>query len=1035
VQLFLLGPPRFQRDDRPVELTSAKAVALLAFLALTRTPQSRDRLLGLLWAESSEEAAHKNLRNTLWAIRKTFGEDLLQVEKDRLNLFQAAWIDVREFEKTADWPFQSAIGNLPREAAISLYRGPFLDGLNLSDAPEFETWLTAERERLGQTYLRLLAAQIDQLRAEANWRGVIDSARLALAQDNLQEPMYRALMEAHARLGERPEALRQYETLRATLAQELGVDPLPETEALRAAILRGELAGKQVIASPLVAHISKRQPVMGDVPDAARAPFVGRRAESALLDSELDTASSGRARIVLLTGELGIGKSRLWQEWSSALPPDLTVLETRCLDSTQAMPFAPLSELFGRHSALRHLFAAGSPVPSIWLAEVARLLPDIRLVLPDLPNPITLSPDEERLRVSEAITQCLLTLESRPLILFVDDLHWADRATLDWLDYLARRLGDLRPLLLVATYRPEDAPPALTQLLAGWGRDGLTRRIPLARLTDEESAALIVSLVSDPALRDSLLNRVRAQSAGNPYFLIELCRSASEDVPSALTELVRARLGRLPDPARQVLQAAAVLEPDFDFATLRRTSGRDEEETLDALDTLLNAAVVVERGGRYAFAHPLVAEVVRDGLSSARRVFLHRRAAESLEAAYAGRLPQIAGRLAAYYASADEARQAATYAVMAAERALNLAAYTEAAEFYRQAVTFEPTPERRLGLGRALYQKGDLTEARVALETALREFEAQGDREGAAEACITMYDTHLRAGHFEEVVNWAERGLPYIDPETHPRASAFAEHLIGAAMLHANRSLAEAEKHLREGARLALENHVPEVAARSRFGLGSLLAQRGDLAGALQMYREAIELAQAAGDQFHEVLGHNNAAYHALLLGDLASAREHIGTALALAEARALPVLRQWLYSTRGEVALAEMHWDAAEEWFKRGLVEAEKHDNPEMAANYRANLGLVARGRGHLDRALELLNAARTAAPTPHLQTQIDLWLAELHLQRGEGATAAEALSRAERQLRGSEHGRLQAWAVRLRQAQSRVTKRATALITRVRR
>ena len=492
LRLHFLGIPRFERDDRPLELTSAKAVALLAYLAVTRAPQSRERLLGLLWADSSEDAARKNLRNTLWTIRKSLADDVLHADGDRLAIPATVWVDVRELETIVDFGF--AISDSPLQSAIALYAGPFLDGFTLTDAPEFEIWLTAERERLAQLYSRVLSALVEEHRAAGNWLDVIAVARRALAHDNLQEPMTRALMEAHARLGERSEALRQYDALRATLARELGVEPLPETEALRAAILSGDV---QPITFPprSAARIPKRQPIMGDM---ARAPFVGRRAECAALDAEFQTAAGGQARVVLLSGELGIGKSRLWQEWSASLTSDLIVLEGRCLEATQALPFAPLAELFGNRICEQRLFTPGSPVPSIWLAEVARLLPAIRISLPELPAPATLPPEEERRRVLEAFTQCLIALDARPLILFIDDLHWADRTTLDWLGYLVNRLRD-QPLLLVATYRPEDAPAALAHLVAGWGREDALRRLPLARLTGEESAALVASLVSSPA--------------------------------------------------------------------------------------------------------------------------------------------------------------------------------------------------------------------------------------------------------------------------------------------------------------------------------------------------------------------------------------------------------------------------------------------------------------------------------------------------------------------------------------------------------
>jgi tetratricopeptide (TPR) repeat protein len=691
----------------------------------------------------------------------------------------------------------------------------------------------------------------------------------------------------------------------------------------------------------------------------------------------------------------------------------MTVLETRCLDTTQSLPFAPLTRLFGQRVCVEHLFKPPSPVSPIWLAELARLLPQIREHWPKLPAPAALPPEEERRRLFEAFTQTLRALASRPLILFFDDLHWADRATLDWLVYLADRMRE-EALLLVGAYRPNEASAELIHVVAGWSRAGVARRLPLARLTFEEATELIAALGADMALAEPL----QAKSAGNPYVLIELSRTGPDRTPAGLTELVRDRLKPLPEVARQVLQAAAVLETDVDLAALRRTSGRGEEEMLDALDTLLEAGVLVEREGSYEFAHPLVATVLQHDLSIARRSFLHRRATEALEAIYAGRLDSIAGRLAAHYVQAGRPAQAAHYAELAAEHALKLAAYAEAVAFYRKALALEPTPDRQMGLGRAIQAQGDLAGAREAFRAALEQFETQGDQPGAARACLTLAESYLFSGRGDMVVEWAERAQAYLDGPPDPLAQARVHHLLGAGGLLMGRSLAEAEAHLVKATHLATESELPEMAARSQFELGNLLAQRGDLVGARQAFKEAITLARTADDPPQLVLGHNNLAYHALLAGDLAPAKKHIQIGMELAEAHALFIPWQYLYSTRGEIALAEGQLDEAETCFKRALAEAEKHDNQIQAANIRANLGLVARERGDSDEALMLLTDAAKAVDdltTPHLRTQIDLWLAELYLQRGERAAAAAALKQAQTRLAGSERKGLVAWAARV--------------------
>jgi DNA-binding SARP family transcriptional activator/ATP/maltotriose-dependent transcriptional regulator MalT len=1012
LRLLFLGPVQLMRDGQPVELSAAKAIALLAYLASQDQPQTREHVTDLLWPESLPDAARKNLRNTLWAVRKALGEEVLvQPDVDYLLLSDAVWVDVRAFE--ADLRVLSGteapdISQL--QAAIGLYRAPLLEGLTLSEAPDFEIWLSAERERLGQLYLRALKTLMGAYRAAGRWSDVISVAQQALAQDNLQEPTYRALMEAYARLGERSQALHQYEQLRTTLERELSVEPLPETEALRAAIASGDLG--PVGASTFQAPAPPRRPPRTDSQPVV--PFIGRQAERAALDQELHMAAAGHTRVVLILGEVGIGKSRLWQEWSAAQPPDLIALETRCLDTTQSLPFAPLTGLFSRQVCIDHLFTPPSPLSPVWLAELARLLPAVREAWPDLPAPTHLPPEEERYRLFEAFTQTLRALEAKPLVLFIDDLHWADRATLDWLVYLLDRFRD-EPLLVVGAYRPIDAPAQLVNLAVEWTRKDIARRLELKRLAPEETAQLIEALGGDVTQAEQL----HMKSAGNPYVLIELSRAGPDDTPSGLTALMHARLSRLPESARQVLQAAAVLEPDFDFDALRRTSGRGEEETLDGLDSLLEAHILVERGRNYEFDHPLVASLVRNNLSIARRSFLHRRAAKALEATHVRSLASVAGQLAMHYADAGDTSQAAQYAEMAARRALELTAPTEAVAFYHQALSLEPTPRRRLGLGQALYLQGELAEARQVLSEALAESEAAGDREGQAQACLALADSYLPSGQGDMVIQWAECALASLDLQHNPEDLSRAHYLLGAGGIQVGRSLVEAEAHLAQASHLARENHLPEMSTRSQFELGNLMAQQGELQKALDAFARTIALAQTADASFLEILGHNNLAYHAQLAGDLPTAREHIQQGLALAEAHSLFIPRQYLYSTRGEIALAEGQLDEAESWFKRGLVEADKYDNRRQAANIHANLGLVAQARGDLDGALIELEGARravTAISAPHLQIKIDLWMAELYLQRGEQACARTSLAHAEVGLAGGERRGLQAWAERLR-------------------
>jgi len=990
IKLLLLGPAELGLNGQPVDLKSAKAMALLAYLAVTGGPQSRDHLVDLLWPDSLPEAARKNLRNTLWHIRKQLGDDVFTADADWIALAPAVELDLREFEQ--------ARPTLP--AALNLYRGPLLDGVAVADAPDFELWLATERERLGQLYLRQLETHLAAQRANGDWPGMLATARRALAADNLQEPMHRAVMEAHARLGERADALRQFDALKNTLAQELGVSPLPETERLRAAIINGSLPQPEAVAPTPIPRPPAPKPA---------TPFVGRQPELAALHEQFQLAGQGQARVTLITGELGIGKTRLWQEWSASLPPAGATLEARCLNTTQLLPFAPLTGLFGQSVCLSRLLGL-SP---IWLAELSRLLPQLRQAAPELPQLPALPPAEEHQRLFEALVQVLRAFNGQPLVLFVDDLHWIDQATLDWLVYLVDRM-QREPLLLVGTYRPSDAPPQLSQVTAGWNRAGRLLRLPLARFTPTETAALLSALG-----RTQQVDRLQQQSAGNPYFLLELSHGEADDTPPELAELVRARLDRLPDAARQVLQAAAILDNNVDFATLRRTSGRGEEETITALEVLLDHNLLTERPTGYEFTHPLVAQVVRHSLSLARRSFLHRRAAQALEAVFADRLDALAGQLAYHYGQAGQPGKAARLAEVAADQAVKLNALTEAGKFYRQALMLEPTPEHRLKLGEVMLMQGQPAEGRDLLRQAAGEFEKSANKLGVAQAYLSLSLSFMNSGQGHEVVHWAELALAQLESPQNPEALARVHHALAAGGTLAGTPLAQTQQHLQEAIRLGTEHNLPGLTGIGKFELGNLLAQQGNLAAAIDSFQAALELAQIDGNLFQMVLAHNNLAYHLTLTGEFETARRHIETGLELAETYALFSPRQYLYSTRGEVALAAGETDQAQSWFERALREAQRNHNQVQAANIQANLGLVARRRGQLDEALLLLEAARGAAAVftaPHLQTQIDLWLAELYVQRGEHAAARAALTQAEARLAGSERAGLQVWARQIR-------------------
>ena len=583
--------------------------------------------------------------------------------------------------------------------------------------------------------------------------------------------------------------------------------------------------------------------------------------------------------------------------------------------------------------------------------------------------------------------------------------------------------------LLVAAYRPGDVSARLVQQIAQWQRKGIIYSLPLPPLTLAEATELMESDSGSGQMENhSRIKQLHDQSGDNPYFLHELQRAPSGETPSVLADLVQARLEYLSETGLQVLQAAAVLESEIDFEILYRISEHNEEESLNALDLLTSGGFLVEQpslkhDALYSFAHPLVRSVIYDGLSVPRRRLLHRRAAHALQSIYVQDETGVVDQLAIHYAqaarNAEELVQAAHYADLAAQRAQALTGPREAVGFYRQAIALESTPTRQMGLGQALLDSGDLNGARQVWQEAATAFEKVGDQTGVARAYGTLAGSYMASGEGTQVVVWAKCALLAAETAADPAAISQAHIFLTSGSMLLDCSLVTVEDHLIQAIHIATDNNLPEITAQGQLMLGNLLAEKGNLAQALQAHKVGLALIQKTGNQNVEIFAHNSVAYHALLNDDLDIAHAHIENGLALTEEYYLIWPRQFLYSTRGDIALAEDELDEADLWLGQALSEAQKGGNQPHVANIYAKQGLVARARGDLDRALFLLRDADKALATgtaTHLQTQIDLWLAELYLLQDKQSRAEESLLRAEARLCDSARQALQAWASQVR-------------------
>ncbi|HEY3343696.1 MAG TPA: AAA family ATPase [Anaerolineaceae bacterium] len=1000
-------------DGTPLQLARRKTRAVLYFLAAHKQAQNREHVLAVFWPDAPRVSAQQVLRTTLHGLRQSL-DDALIAGDDALMLSADTWVDVRSFEEGVERQ-PAEISTL--ETALDLYQGDFLADFFLSDSPDFEQWMTVERERYRRLATRGLAALARLYAVNRDYSAALARLERALLFDPLQEDVQREAMRVQYLAGDRPGAIRRYDQLRRLLDEEMGVPPMSETRTAYDAILNDRviLEVPQSSAVPVRVPVSAAQAepeILTQVDELI--PFSGREAE-------LKTLQSGTAahRLALIEGEPGIGKTRLAAEFLRA--SGSLALAGAARELEQSIPYQPVIEAL-RGLATRpdwpYLLAGlRATVPPFWLAEATSLAPGFDPTA----DPHRTTAEESRLW--EAICQILVALAAQqPVALFLDDLQWADPSTLGLLGYMLRQAGTANIQFLAAT-RPMPPRSAVATLAQSLTRESRLVRVSLSRLTGPEIIGVAQRL--SPQYAYPLANWLEQASEGNPYVLAELVRHARENglllpsgevnlntlsaapiVPQTIYSLIQSRLNKLPDSARRVLEAAVASGREFEFDVVARAAGLSETAALDALTELRSAGLVhPAKGTRYTFDHSLTMEVAYREVGEPRHRLLHRRVAEAMESLYHGsRLDQSAGLIAWHYNEGAAPERAAPFALLAARQAARLAAWAEAAAFYEQAAEYG-SPQARyqalIGLGRARSEASQLTQASDAFHQALSLVQADPNAGKWEEATLDLASSYVAQTRYPEILRLVRRVRETGRTEFAQRA----EFLWGAALSLEGTDLEGATAHLQTAASLCKiePSDDPALEARIQFELGGVAAQQGELPKAIELYTSALDLACQSADE--TVLGwcalaHNNLAYHYLLLGDLLSADEHAHAGLTLAKEKGMLTQLTYLYSTSGEIALARGELDDAERSFLLGLELAGRLSNAERVAGLSANLGLVSIRRGQTALAIHRLSTALAradAAGTHHLAALIRIWLAPLLPIEEARRTLAEARQIAE--------------------------------------
>jgi DNA-binding SARP family transcriptional activator/predicted ATPase len=704
LHIRLLGDFALSCDDRPVEgITTPRLQSLIGYLVLHRdAPQLRQHLAFVFWPDSSEMQARNNLRQLIHVLRRALPSESVFLASDNRTLqwrreaplqldvddLDAALAEIEDVDHQWDASALHAIGQRINE----LYRDDLLPGC-------YDEWVAPERERLRARFLQGLDRLIALNEAQRNYTDAIHCARRALHFDQLNEEAYRTLMRLFALSGDRTRALRVFQTCATVLRRELGIEPGEETQALYQRLLRPAARPDQRDSRDRPDQRDQREESLPATPT-----LVGRQREWETLRRAWQAANTQGPGFALISGEPGIGKSRLAEDlarWTSQL--GATIATTRSYAVEGRLSLAPVVEWL-RSSAFRPHVAR---LETVWLTEAARILPELFTEHPDLPHYEPMGEYGQRQRFFQALALAVLTAP-QPLLLVIDDLQWCDQDTLEWLHFLLRFDAHAR-LLVLGTVRTGELSPQhpLRTLLQHLRHTVAVTEIALPPLDAAETAMLAASMI-DRELDTASAMRLFGETEGNPLFVIEAVRAGldellkqplpeerlafpytpTHDLPAGVRTIISGRLAQLSPPARELAALAAVVGREFSFDILTQASQSDEESIVRALDELWERRIVQEQGAAtYDFTHDKLREVAYAEISAPQRQLWHRRIARALETLFADHLDPVSGQIAAHYEHGGAIEHAIPYYQRAALVARRLFAHEDAILLLRHCLT------------------------------------------------------------------------------------------------------------------------------------------------------------------------------------------------------------------------------------------------------------------------------------------------------------------------------------------------------------
>ena len=897
LHVSLLGEQAITEDGTSVQAHSSRAIALVAFLAAhAGAPQSRQRIAGIFWPESTDAQALTNLRRELHNLRQILGRDsslvvtsrdLCWCDSDTCRVDLRVFTTARSAALAADAVGDDAGVLVHAAAAVECYKGDLLPGV-------YDEWLLEMRSGLDRQ-----CADLCDLLAAAGARagdmlGAVQAARRRIQLQPLEDTGYRTLMLLQADLGDRAGAVSTYHHCASVLERELGVSPAPVTrQAFQRLITDGAPPG----ASLLEAEPAPRSGVV-----AAR--LVGRSQELALLGQLWRNAASGVPRLAVIRGGAGVGKSRVANEIATVAGlSGAVVVSSQCFGTSGRLALAPVADW------LRHpvVLAASAGLDAAWRGEVGRLVPAEGRGT----GSGAMVDAWQRHRFFEGLARALMAV-GRPMLLVLDNMQWCDQETLAFITFFLSLAADT-PVLVVGTRRDDaaDDDPEMAAWTVRMRATGLLTELSLSPLDAAGTARLAESISGrpPPAAEAELLH---AATGGFPLYIVEAIRGRADaggsPLPAGdLAAMLRKRLEQASTSAREVAGLAAAVGRDFTLDLLTEASDLEAGTVVGAVDELWRRRIMREYREGYDFSHDLLRETAYTLISPPKRWLLHRRVAQALELLHPDDADSVSAQLAEQYARGGRLARAAGYYRQAADIAAARFAHAEAIRLHSEALSIvRSLPESRdrdrqeLEVLEAIaaplnarygYSSPKLQEV---LERSIVLSESLGRKDSTLAGLVALWTTQFVQGRAVEGYQTAKRALALVDPSSEP--SGPAHFAVGGSAVTLGKH-AEAVRHLELAVRLT-NGAALSTGTRADVHGGAFAAHAYWLLGqddeAQSSSDGSISLARAAGDPYNLAVALAYSGIMHQMRDDLPSLRNAVAELRELCERHGFAYYREW---------------------------------------------------------------------------------------------------------------------------------------------